>query len=74
MSADAPAEDPKLADLSPEERAALDRRGFVKRGRELVWREPDGSLRREPFSRVYYLHTTHGIFRTSKLSGEVVEV
>ena len=54
-----------LVGLSEAERAHLDARGWVKVVNDLLWREPEGTLRRELCARVYYLHTTHGIFHIS---------
>jgi hypothetical protein len=63
-----------LQDLSEEERAELERRHYVRKGDDLVWREPEGALRREPLAKLYYVRTPGGVFRVSRLSGKIVEV
>lgn len=65
---------PLCQDLSEDERRQLDMRHYVRKGDELVWIELDGDLRREPVSKVYYIHTARGVFRVSRLDGRVVEV
>jgi len=40
----------------------------------VVWIEPDGRIRREKTSKLYYIRTRRGIYRVSRISGEVVEV
>jgi len=61
-------------DLSDDERSELETRHYVRKGDELVWIELDGNLRREPLSNVYYIRTERGVFRVSRLNGQVVEV
>lgn len=61
-------------DLTDEERAELERETHLRRGDEVLWIEPDGRFRREPLSKVYYLHTPRGIFRLSRITKQVVEV
>ncbi len=63
-----------LADLTDEQRAHLEARGWVKVGKDIAWIEPGGGERREPLSRAYYVPTRKGIFRVSRLTREVVEV
>jgi hypothetical protein len=63
-----------LQDLSDEELAELERRYYVCKGDELIWREPEGALRREPLAKLYYVRTPGGVFRVSRLTGKVVEV
>lgn len=63
-----------LGDLSDEQRAELDSRGYVKVGLDLAWIEPGGRERREPLDRLYYVHTLRGMFRVSLLTGDLVEV
>ena len=69
-----PSDDPHLRSLSPEERAQLEARRFVRSGDEVVWIEPGGAVRREKAARLYYIQTDRGVFRVSRLSGEVIEV
>lgn len=68
------AESPLLEDLSEEERRELTVRHYVRKGQDLVWLEPEGTVRRERAERLYYLRTRRGIFRVSRLNQEVVEV
>lgn len=63
-----------LRDLSARERDELERRQHLRRGDEVLWIEPDGRLRREPVSNVYYIQTARGVFRLSRITKEVVEV
>lgn len=63
-----------LGDLSDEQRAELEARGYVKIGSDLAWIEPGGRERREPLARLYYVHTRRGIFRVSRLTDELIEV
>jgi hypothetical protein len=65
---------PLLQDLSPEQQRELERRSYVTAGKDLVWREPDGTVRREKLSSLYYVRTAAGVFRVSRLTGQVVEV
>ena len=69
-----PTRQPLLERLSPEERADLDQMQFVKTGEHLIWIEPDGAIRREKLAKLYYVRTGRGVFRVSRLTGEVVEV
>jgi hypothetical protein len=63
-----------LEDLTPEQRQELERRRHLRVGRDLVWIELDGRVRRQRFDSVYYFQTERGVFRVSRLDGEVVEV
>lgn len=63
-----------LAALSDEQRGELERRQYVKVGPNLVWIEPEGTVRREPIASLYYIRTQRGVFRISRISEEVVEV
>jgi hypothetical protein len=63
-----------LEGLTDAEHTHLDSFGWVRTGKRIVWRLPNGDLRSENAATVYYLGTTHGVFRLSKLTGEVVEV
>lgn len=67
-------EEAPLGDLSEGERAELDREQHLRKGEEVIWIEPDGRVRREPLSKVYYLQTSRGVFRVSRITKQVVEV
>ena len=67
-------ESPLTRDLSPEQRDELETRQILRVGKELVWFEPDGRLRRERVSNLTYVQTPHGVFRVSRITGQVVEV
>ena len=67
-------DDPLIASLTPEEQEALRTRHLVTTGDEVVWIEPDGRIRREKTSKLYYIRTRRGIYRVSRISNEVVEV
>lgn len=60
--------------LTPEEREELERRRYVRTGSHLVWIEPESGVRRERLSNLYYVRTDRGVFRVSRISGEIVEV
>ena len=49
-------------------------RFLVTTGDEVVWIEPDGRIRREKLSSLYYIQTRRGVYRVSRISNEVVEV
>ena len=61
-------------DLSDEQQRELALRGYVQLETDVVWQAPDGRVRREPIANLYYIHTTCGIFRVSRLHGRVIEV
>ncbi len=63
-----------LADLTQDDHAHLDARGWVKVAKDIVWIEPGGRARREPLASSYYLATRRGMFRVSRLTREVIEV
>lgn len=63
-----------LASLTEVQRAELERKQYVKIGGDLVWIEPEGAVRRERASTLYYIRTHRGVFRVSRISEEVVEV
>jgi hypothetical protein len=65
---------PVCHDLSEDERRELERRHYVRKGDELVWIELDGDVRREPVSGLYYIQTDRGVFRVSRINGQVIEV
>ena len=67
-------DDPLIASLTPEEKETLQTRYLVTTGDEVVWVEPDGRIRREKLSSLYYIQTRRGIYRVSRISNEVVEV
>ena len=69
-----PDEDAILGSLSPQERTDLDGKQFVKTGEHLVWIEPDRTVRREQLAKLYYIRTSRGVFRVSRINGEVIEV
>jgi hypothetical protein len=68
------ANDPLIASLTPEEKETLQTRYLVTTGDEVVWVEPDGRIRREKLSSLYYIRTRRGVYRVSRISNEVVEV
>jgi hypothetical protein len=67
-------DDPLTASLTPEEKKALETRLLITTGAEVVWIEPDGRIRREKLSNLYYIRTRRGVYRASRISKEVVEV
>ena len=69
-----PGEAALLEDLSPEQRRELETRHAVRVGDSLVWIEPEGRVRRERVSRLYYVRTARGVFRYSKIDDALVEV
>jgi hypothetical protein len=62
------------ASLTPEEKETLQTRYLVTTGDEVVWVEPDGRIRREKLSSLYYMRTRRGVYRVSRINNEVVEV
>jgi hypothetical protein len=72
--ADVLRDDPLTASLTPEEKETLQTRHMVTTGDEVVWVEPDGRIRREKLSSLYYIRTRRGVYRVSRISNEVVEV
>ena len=67
-------DDPQTASLTPAEKETLQTRHLVTTGDEVVWIEPDGRIRREKLSSLYYFRTRRGVYRVSRISNEVVEV
>jgi len=67
-------DDPLIASLAPGEKETLQTRHLVTIGDEVVWVEPDGRIRREKLSSLYYFRTRRGIYRVSRISNKVVEV
>jgi hypothetical protein len=60
--------------LTPEEKQTLESTHLVTTGDEVVWIEPDGRIRREKLSNLYYIRTRRGVFRVSRISKKVFEV
>ena len=69
-----PEDEARLAALTPEQRAELERERALRIGDELVWIEPEGRVRREKLARLYYVRTSRGMFRWSKIEDVLVEV
>lgn len=63
-----------VEDLSDEQRRELDLRRHLRVGEELIWIGIDHRVRRERIAQVGYVQTERGVFRVSRLTGEVVEV
>jgi hypothetical protein len=72
--AEALRDDPLTASLTPAEKETLQTRHLVTTGDEVVWIEPDGRIRREKLSSLYYMRTRRGVYRVSRISNKVVEV
>ena len=66
--------DTLIESLTPEERQTLESTHLVTTGDEVVWIEPDGRIRREKLSSLYYIRTRRGVFRVSRISKKVFEV
>lgn len=69
-----PAEEAILAALKPEERAQLDADRVLRVGDELIWIETQGRVRKQPVAKLYYVRTSLGMFRWSKIEDALVEV
>ena len=67
-------DDRLIASLTPEQKETLQTRYLVTSGDEVVWVEPDGRIRREKLSSLYYIRTRRGVYRVSRINNEVVEV
>ena len=63
-----------LESLSPAEREELETNRYVKTGDSLVWIDPEAGVRSEKISNLYYIQTNQGVFRVSRISGQVVRV
>ena len=63
-----------LESLRLEEKEELRVRHYVQSGEYVIWIEPEGRVRREQYANLYYIRTGKGIFRTSRISKEIVEV
>jgi hypothetical protein len=72
--AEALRDEPLIASLTPAEKETLRTRHLVTTGDEVVWVEPDGRIRREKLSSLYYIRTRRGVYRVSRINNEVVEV
>lgn len=76
----AAAQDPSLPDdeiirqLAPEQQRELAAERVLRVGDTLIWIEPEGTVRREKISRVYYVRTSRGMYRYSKIEDALVEV
>lgn len=67
-------EEALLADLTADQRAALEAARTLRVADELVWIEPEGRVRREKLARLYYVRTARGMYRWSKIEDTLVEV
>ena len=63
-----------LEDLSDEQRRELELRRYLRVREELIWIGIDNRVRRERIAQIGYVQTGRGVFRVSRLTGEVVEV
>lgn len=63
-----------IDDLDEAQRRELALRHVLRVGEDLVWIDPDRRVRRQRATSVYYVPTARGVYRVSKLTGEVVEV
>ena len=63
-----------VAGLSDEQRAQLEEKSYVQVGDDVVWIDRERGVRREAVSRLYYIQTTKGVFRVSRIAREIVEV
>jgi hypothetical protein len=72
--AEALGNDPIIASLTSEEKGALTVRNAVITGDDVVWIEPDGRVRRDKISNLYYIRTPRGVYRVSRIGRKLVEV
>ena len=63
-----------IEDLSEAQRRELELRHVLRVGDDLVWIDPSQRVRRQRASSLYYVPTRRGVYRVSKLTGEVIEV
>jgi len=63
-----------IRELSDEQQHELEQARTLRVGDSLVWIEPDGRVRREKVSRLYYVRTAKGMYRYSKIEDTLVEV
>ena len=63
-----------LETLNEAERTQLESERMLRVGDTLFWVEPEGRVRREKVTRVYYVRTARGVFRYSKIDDALVEV
>ena len=40
----------------------------------MVWIEPEERVRKEKYSRLYYIRTAKGVYRISRITDEIIEV
>jgi hypothetical protein len=69
-----PAEEAVLASLTPEQRAQLEAERVLRVDNELIWIEAEGRVRKQPVAKLYYVRTSLGMFRWSKIDDALVEV
>jgi hypothetical protein len=63
-----------LDGLSDAQRRELEANRTLRLDDSLVWIEPEGAVRRERVSHLYYVRTSRGVFRYSKIDDALVEV
>jgi hypothetical protein len=63
-----------LESLSPEEEDELRLKHYVKSGDYVVWIEPERRVRKEKAAALYYFRTARGVYRVSRLDGDIIEV
>lgn len=63
-----------IQDLDDAQREELDLRHALRVGKDVVWVDLEGRVRRERATSVYYVQTARGVFRISRLTGDLVEV
>jgi hypothetical protein len=63
-----------LESLSPDDRKRLELYHFVRSGDYVVWIEPEERVRKEKYSRLYYIRTAKGVYRISRITDEIIEV
>lgn len=63
-----------LESLSPGEKEELRLKHYVKSGEYVVWIEPERRVRKEKAATLYYLRTARGVFRVSRINGEIVSL
>lgn len=63
-----------IEDLSDAQRRELALRHVLHVGDDLVWIDPTRRVRRQRATTLYYVPTGRGVYRVSKLTGELIEV
>jgi hypothetical protein len=63
-----------LGMLTDDQRRELEANRILRLDDSLFWIEPEGLVRREKVSRLYYVRTSRGVYRYSKIDDELVEV